>query len=166
MSILKRSVTLALAALLIGGTAKAAPLAFSVLEPQRIVQPNTVEVFRGTLTNGTGADLSTGSLFFDFFNIFDPAQLSFTQLLGAPDVPLLDGSTSDTVDLFSVEFGSITIATSPYFADVTLQSVNGDISDTAAIQISAVPELSITMLMWPALGVLYIAIRRRSRSSD
>jgi len=163
MSILKRSVTLALAALLMGATAKAAPLTFSIIQPERIVQPNSVEVFRGAVTNGTGADLSTSSLFFDFFNIFDPAQLSFTQLLGTPDLPLLDGSTSGTMDFFSVDIGSITIADPPYFADVTLQSVNGDISDTAAIQISAVPELSITMLMWPALGVLYMAIWRRSR---
>jgi hypothetical protein len=165
MSHLKRFVILALAALLWGGAARAAPLAFSIVQADRIVRPNTVEVFSGTILNGTGADLNTGSLFFDFFNIFDPAQLSFTQLLGTPDLPLPDGSTSGTVDLFSVEIGSITAADAPYFADVTLQSVNGDISDTATVQLSAVPELSVAMLLWPGLGVLYIAIRRRGRRS-
>lgn len=163
MSILRRFMACALAALLFAGTAAAAPLAFSIVEPDRVVEPNTVEVFRGTLTNGTGADLGTSGLFFDFFNAFDPAQLSFTQLLGTPDLALPDGSTSGIVDLFSVEIGSITAADAPYFADVTLQSVNGDISDTATIQLSAIPELSIALLLWPGLVVLYFALHRRSR---
>src|SRR6186997_3253102 len=62
-------------------TEASAELSFTVLNPDRTAVAGGSETFLGTITNNTGASLSSQDLFLNFSG-FDPAHLSISQLLG------------------------------------------------------------------------------------
>ena len=134
----------------IPATALPAPLTLNVLDPDRVSAPGAIEMFSGTVTNGTGADLLASELFFNFFNIFDPGVLSLTQLLGIPDFAIPNGATTGAIDLFEAALGSNAQAGGFYFADVNLESVNADVSDVVTVTFR-IPEPSTAALLLPLL---------------
>ncbi len=134
---------------LVPSSALPAPLTLNVLDPDRVSGPNAVETFAGTVTNGTGADLLASELFFNFFNVFDPGVLSLAQLLGIPDFAIPNGATTGVIDLFEASLGNAQIGAF-YFADLTLESVNADVSDVVTVTFR-IPEPSTAFLMLPML---------------
>jgi hypothetical protein len=100
-----RQVGLAAIASLIGllalrSPAASAPIGLSIDQPDRTVPAGSTAVFTGTITNNTGVGLDAAVDLFLNFNSFDPAVLSFIQVLGVPDFFLPNGSTSPDVTLF------------------------------------------------------------------
>lgn len=96
------------------------PITLTVIQPDRIGQANSTEIFSGAITNNTGSDLLASDLFLDFSG-FDPAVITVTQLLGSPDFLIADGATSSTFDFFSFTLGSNAVAGVTYFADLFVQ---------------------------------------------
>jgi hypothetical protein len=135
--------------------AASGPLALSIDQPDRMVPAGSTVVFTGTITNNTGVGLDAAVDLFLNFNNFDPAVLSFIQVLGVPDFFLSNGSTSPDVELFDALVDpSATVAGSPYLADVTTSDTNGDVSNDVTISISAAPEPGSVALLFAALAIM------------
>ena len=149
--------------------AHAAPITLTIDTPDRIVNLGSTTIFTGTITNHTGAALAASDLFLDFSG-YDPAILSFVQLLGSPDFMLLDNGSSGTVDLFSVAFDPAAALNVQYFGDVQVQT--GDfapvLSNLVTVSVEALPEPGGIALMGMALLALlaYRAVAGRRRKEE
>jgi hypothetical protein len=136
-------------------------LDISVVNPSQTVAPNQTVIFKGTVSNNSGVDLSATDLFLNFFG-FDP-NLTVNQLLGTPDFSILNGTTSSAVNLFSVTLGPGT-GTGALPVNFVLQDVIGDLSapgQVTVVNAVATPEPSSLLLLGTGLSVLLGTIRRR-----
>jgi hypothetical protein len=116
-------------------TVQAQSISFHAETPQQS-SLNSVTI-QGTLTNNTGNDLNATDLFFNFF-AYDPiAIVSIDQLSGSPDFLLPKGTTSARTGLFNVNFSSNAVPGQAYSLNVSLQDINGNISDIIALNVTA-----------------------------
>jgi hypothetical protein len=125
------------------------PLDLDVLDSTRAVPATSIELYQGTITNNTGADVMASDLFFNFFG-FDPQFVSLTQLLGAPDFTISNGATSPVVDLFDFTLGP-NAPPGLYSSDVLLEDSVGDTSNIVTVT-GQVPEPAAGSLL--AISIL------------
>jgi hypothetical protein len=147
----------------------AAQLSLSIdqLTPS-ITAGNTLD-FTGVITNQTGGPLASTDMFFSFFN-FDPATLNPEQVLGTTNFSLPNNTFSTDTLLFSVAVApGASTATEPLA--VTLEDVNGDVSNEVDLSINvksttstSVPEPPPLSLFVAGLLVVSIAHARRRKS--
>jgi hypothetical protein len=119
-------------------TATGGTITLNVINPSQVVGPTSTETYQGTITNLTGADLLASDFFFDFAG-YDPVLVNLTQLLGTPDFPIPNGTTSAAVDLFTFALGP-DAPPGVYLADVVLQDSQGDVSNVVTLSETVVPE--------------------------
>lgn len=152
------------AALVLGcSAAGAAPLTLTIANPDRIGMAGASEIFAGTITNNTGGSLKASDLFLNFAG-YDAANVTLTQLLGAPDFAIADGDTSSFADLFSFYLEAAAPIPATFFADVVVEDPNNNVSDTLTVSVRTVPEPGTYGLAGLALFAVYLA-RWRSTAS-
>jgi len=124
-------------------------------------------IFAGTVTNNSGVDLNASDFFFNFFG-YDPAAVTPSQVLGLNDFGIPKGTTSATVDLFDVLFGSVPDGAS-FPIQVQLEDVNNNTSGIQTVTVSTspsspVPEPATLFLTGIGLsGMLFSRRHARSR---
>lgn len=162
------STILLLACCLFGGAAQA-QLTLSVDQLSPAALPGGTLDFSGVITNQTGSALSSTDFFFNFFN-YDPSDLTPVQILGMTDFTLPNNTFSADTALFSLAV-SPGIAAGPQPLGVTLEDVNGDISNEVDINagvgnVAPAPEIdpssagtALTLL----LGLMAVLGRRRTQ---
>jgi PKD repeat protein len=145
-------------------------ISFTISNPAQNTTIGGTAIFSGTLTNNSGTDLDATEFFVNAF-AFDPTVLSIQQLLGMPDVFIPNGTTSATLDLFSISVATTAQQNTSYQASVFVEDVNSDQTSSlnASIQtspVSTVPEPRTA----PVLGLCLLALlwrflrtRRKSR---
>ena len=117
--------------------AVASSISFSVPELNPTIAPGEFMQFNGTIVNATGVDLSETELFFNAVG-FDPSVLLFTQLLGT----ILDNAVPSAIQtgplpLFDIGLTTTALAGSSYPLTITLEDVNGNVSDRLNIVVAA-----------------------------
>ena len=132
---------------------QAAPIDFSIINPDRIAVPGDIVAFDGTITNNTGAALSSTDLFLNFSG-FDAINVSLDQLLGLTSFSIPDGTISSIVNLFTFTLAS-TATAGTYPTDVVLQTA-ADISDPHSVTVRVVPEPESLLLALTALTLLLL----------
>jgi hypothetical protein len=140
-----------LGAVLLTAPPASAQLTLDIFNPDRIASPNSTNTFSGTIRNDTGQPLDAAADLFLNFNGFDSTVVTLTQLLGTPDFPLPDGTTSPPVDLFSFMLGPGALAGHTYFADVTVEDTFNDISNVVTVS-ETVPEPGTLLLLGAGLA--------------
>ena len=156
----------------LSGTVFADSISFSLTSLSMSTGPGGTVVFNGSITNNTGASLSSADLFLNFFN-FDSGSVNPTQLLGSVDFTIGNGKTTGVVDLFSVTVASGAALGLTFPIDLNLQDINNDVSGTKTVKVSTgsvgvVPEpstLSLFLLGSGAGGPFVTWARRKRRSS-
>jgi hypothetical protein len=143
-----------------GWTEAWAELSFTVLNPDRTAVAGGSETFLGTITNNTGATLSTQDIFVDASG-FDTTHLSITELLGNVPFTINQGTTSPPLDLFRVNLAA---GTPPglYPIDVMLQT-DGTFTSAETVSLRVVPEPSAYALMM--IGLLLAAWKSVMRTA-
>jgi hypothetical protein len=137
----------------------AAPIDFSVVNPNQIGFAGDVITFGGTITNNSGLDLSSTDFFLDFSG-FDPLNVTLDQVLGLTVFTISNGTTTPVVDLFTFTLGP-SAGPGTYPADVVLEDVLGDLSSTQAVTVTIVPEPGSLSLLAGGLPVLLLGVFRR-----
>jgi len=137
-------------------------ISFTIIDPSQAVTAGQTVQFAGTITNGTSIDL-TASDFFLNFSDYDPAALSFAQLLGLDNFPIPSGTTTSLALLFSATLAPGTPRGS-YSAIVTLQDVNDHLSVpvTINLRVAAVPEPETVTYMILGLISIFAVVAQRS----
>jgi hypothetical protein len=140
----------------------AAPIDFSILNPNIIGAPGGSFTFQGTITNNSGFDLQSTDFFFNFYG-FDPLNVTLTQLLGNTVFGLPNGQTTGVVDLFQFDLAP-TAGPGVYPAIVVLQDSVGDITDPQTVTVTVIPEPGSFVLMGTGLlGILASGWRRHGK---
>ena len=166
-----RAWVFAAALVLACSAAGAAPLTLTIANPDRIGVPGGSEIFSGTITNNTGGSLNASDLFLNFAS-YDFGNVTLAQLLGAPDFPIADGTTSSFTDLFSFDLAATAPIPATFYADVVVEDPNNNLSDTVTVSVRTVPEPGTYGLAGLALFAAYLARsrsmaqRRSARSED
>jgi hypothetical protein len=139
----------------------AEPIDMSILNPNRIGAPGSVEVFQGNIANHTGAELRSTDLFLNFSG-FDPVNVALDQLIGLTDFSVPDGSASGIVDLFTFALAGTAAVPATYPAEVVLSTARDDVTDPQTVTLTTVvPEPSSLALTAVVLAALFWRIRRR-----
>jgi hypothetical protein len=142
-----------------------ASLLFDVIDPDRVVQAPATETFVGSITNGTGDPLFTTDIFVNFSG-YDPFLVTVEQLLGDPDIPLPDGSTTSGLALFRISLDASALPDTTYFVDVQLEDVSSNLSDILTVSLrnsaAAAPEPNALTLLIAALVSLVAGRRYRA----
>jgi hypothetical protein len=142
--------------------AAALPFTLTINQPDRIGFPGDTEIFAGTITNNTGADVIASNLFLDISG-YDPTVVSLVQLLGSPDFSIANGDTSAMVDLFSLTLNLLAVPGTAYFADIFVQDGNNPANFSNIVTVSKfVPEPATLALI--GIGLLAILGTGRARS--
>jgi len=141
-------------------------LIVTVVDSDRSGTPLSVQVFSGTITNTTGADIFASEVFANFngfdSDVFEPIQLLANQSLGYPDFTIANGTTSALTDLFSVTLKAAALVGQTYSMDVLFQGPGIDFSEST-VSIHVVPEPSATLLMLAGLLFAAVAVGARRR---
>lgn len=125
------AVLLILIACAFGGRAAHAQLTLLVDQLNPSAAAGDTLNFTGVITNQTGLSLSSTDFFFNFFN-YDPDSLTPQQVLGTTPFTLPNNTFSANTALFSIVV-SPGVLTSSQSLGVTLEDVNGDISNEVNI---------------------------------
>jgi hypothetical protein len=105
-------------------------------------------------------------LFFNFYG-FDPESISVSQLLGATDFTILNGTASAITDLFSVTIGGGVPLGKIFPITFNLEDLNSDVSTQITVSVNSghggtVPEPGSLILFATGTSCL-VSIVRRSR---
>lgn len=142
----------------IGSSSLQASLVLNIAVPDKTnIALNTPVVFAGTITNNSGASITTSDLFFNFSG-FTPGALSLSEAISAIPVTIGDGTTSTTLSLFSATLLSGAQSSLTYRADVILQDLQGDVTSPVTISLSGVPEPSTFVLLLLGTGALFTPV--------
>ena len=140
------------------------PIDLNIDQPDRLfASANSTELFRGTLTNNTGAEILASDLFFNFSG-FDPGVLTLTQLLGDTDFAIPDGGTSPSTDLFKIDIGVNAGLGITYFADVFAQDADVSFSNIQTVSVRTVPAPGALGLFVSAIVAGLVPLWRRGIS--
>jgi len=115
-------------------SARAEGISFTLSSSTVEITSGGTAVFFGTVTNNSGTDLMSSDFFFNFFG-YDFALVTPNQNLGVDEFSIPDGTSSGSVDLFSVTLGAVS-AGSSFPVEVQLEDVNLDLSDTQTATVS------------------------------
>src|SRR5271169_2881055 len=105
--------------------------------------------FFGTVTNNSGSALNASDFFFNFSG-YDATSVTPSQDLAViiADFPIANGTTTSSVDLFSVAVAALPNGTS-FPIQVQLEDTPGDLStlQTVTVNVTAVPLPDSAMLL-------------------
>jgi hypothetical protein len=153
---------------LVLSVAHASTLSLNLLQPNITAPAGSTQIFKGTITNNTGAALDAATDIFLNFENFDPTALTPIQLLGTPDFTIPEGTTSALVDLFSLVVDGALPQGEISSIDVVLEDGNGDLSSPATEMVTTgsggvtTPEPATGLVTMLVLMALLLGRRRLS----
>jgi hypothetical protein len=161
-----------LALLAVSSVARADTISFQLSPATLMTTSNGTAVFLGSLTNNSGSDLMATDFFFNFFG-YDFNFVTPLQDLGASDFSIPNGTTSASVDLFSITLNGA-LQGSSFPVQVQLEDANGDVSGTQTATVTVpgstptgTPEpSSMTLLFISALAGLGVVRRKKKASTN